>query len=61
MTVIIDDKAGIEWGDYKIRLTVSSELLSEKRKSDYHCWQRYKKLRILSGHKLLLVDRHSKS
>ena len=41
MTVIIDDKAGIEWGDYKIRLTVSSELLSEKSKSDYHCWQRY--------------------
>ena len=36
-TVIIDDEAEIEWGDYKIRFTVSSELfsqlLSEKSKS----------------------------
>ena len=30
MTVITDDEARVEWGDNKIRFTVSSELLSEK-------------------------------
>ena len=35
MTVIIDDEAKVEWGDYKIRFTVNSDLfrlLSEKSK-----------------------------
>ena len=29
MTIIIDDETKIEWGDYKIRFTKSSELFSQ--------------------------------
>ena len=33
MTVITDDEARIEWGDQKIRFTVSNKLLSENSNS----------------------------
>ena len=50
MTVIIDDEAGIEWGDYKIRFTVSSELLSKKSNSRLSLLAKLKEFKETSTH-----------